>query len=106
MRLAASGDLHDERLWTPIAAASAGSGNTTALVGTPDQVAEAVVRYYQLGVGGVLLRGFDPYADTEDYGRELIPLIREKVAAVDARYTLVAHGRRKRRRRVTNACFS
>jgi len=84
VRLAASGDLHDERLWTPIAGASAGSGNTTALVGTSDQVAEAVVRYYQLGVGGVLLRGFEPYADTEDYGRELIPLIREKVAAVDA----------------------
>ena len=84
VRLAASGDLHDERLWTPIAGASAGSGNTTALVGTPDQVADAVVRYYQLGVGGVLLRGFDPFADTQDYGRELIPLIREKVAAVDA----------------------
>ena len=84
MRLAAGGDVHDERLWTPIAGASAGSGNTTALVGTPDQVADAVVRYYRLGVGGVLLRGFDPFADTEDYGRELIPLIREKVAAIDA----------------------
>ena len=84
VRLAAGGDVHDERLWTPIAGASAGSGNTTALVGTPEQVADALVRYYQLGVGGVLLRGFDPFADTEDYGRELIPLIREKVAAIDA----------------------
>ena len=80
-RLAARGDVHDERLWTPIAGASSGSGNTTALVGTPEQVADAVARYYDIGVSGVLLRGFDPVADAREYGRELIPLIREKVAA-------------------------
>jgi hypothetical protein len=33
------GDVHDERLWVPIAAAADASGNTTALVGTPEQVA-------------------------------------------------------------------
>jgi alkanesulfonate monooxygenase len=84
VRLAQRGEVHDERLWTPIAGAADGSGNTTALVGTPDQVADAVVKYYELGVSGVLLRGFDPVADAEDYGRELIPLIRKRVAAIDA----------------------
>lgn len=84
VNLAAGGDVHDERLWTPIAGASAGSGNTTALVGTPEQVADAVARYYEIGVRGVLLRGFNPVADAEDYGRELIPLIRAKVEALDA----------------------
>jgi alkanesulfonate monooxygenase len=84
VKLAASGDVHDERLWTPIAGASAGSGNTTALVGTPEQVADAVARYYEIGVRGVLLRGFNPLADAEEYGRELIPSIREKIAALDA----------------------
>ena len=83
VKLAARGDVHDERLWTPIAGASAGSGNTTALVGTPEQVADAVARYYEIGVRGVLLRGFNPLADAEDYGHELIPLIREKIAALD-----------------------
>jgi alkanesulfonate monooxygenase SsuD/methylene tetrahydromethanopterin reductase-like flavin-dependent oxidoreductase (luciferase family) len=58
--------------------------------GTPDQVADAVVKYYALGVSGVLLRGFDPVADAEDYGRELIPLIRKKVAAADGHATSVA----------------
>ena len=84
VKLAARGDVHDERLWTPIAGASAGSGNTTALVGTPEQVADAVARYYEIGVRGVLLRGFDPVADAEEYGRELIPLIRDRIAALDA----------------------
>ena len=92
VRLAQRGDVHDERLWTPIAGAADGSGNTTALVGTPDQVADALVKYYALGVSGVLLRGFDPVADAEDYGRELIPLIRKKVAAADANATPVPTG--------------
>ena len=78
------GEIQDERLWIPIAAASGGSGNSTALVGTPGQVAEAIVRYYDLGVRGVLIRGFDPFNDTVEYGRELIPAIRELVAERDA----------------------
>ena len=85
VRLAAGGEVHDERLWTPIAGASDGSGNTTALVGTPDQVADAVARYYEIGVAGVLLRGFDPLNDAAEYGRELIPAIRARIAAIDAR---------------------
>ena len=78
------GAVQDERLWVPIAAASGGSGNSTALVGTPDQVAEAIVRNYDLGVRGVLIRGFDPLHDTVAYGRELIPAIRSMVAERDA----------------------
>ena len=78
------GEIQDERLWVPIAAASGGSGNSTALVGTPDQVAEAIVRYYDLGVRGVLIRGIDPLHDTVAYGRELIPAMRTMVAERDA----------------------
>ncbi len=79
LRLAEAGEIHDERLWTPLAAAAGGSGNTTALVGTPAQVADAILAYRQLGVEGVLIRGFDPLNDAVDYGRELIPRIREAV---------------------------
>jgi len=82
-RLIDDGEVQDERLWVPLAAAANGSGNTTALVGTPEQVAEAIARYYDLGISGVLIRGFDPFNDAVEYGRELIPLIREKVAARD-----------------------
>jgi alkanesulfonate monooxygenase len=82
-RLIEDGEVHDERLWVPLAAAAGGGGNTTALVGTPEQVAEAIARYYDLGVSGVLIRGFDPFEDAVEYGRELIPWIRQKVAARD-----------------------
>ncbi|MEQ8857044.1 MAG: LLM class flavin-dependent oxidoreductase [Pseudomonadales bacterium] len=77
------GEIQDERLWVPIAAAAGGSGNTTALVGTPAQVADAIARYYALGISGVLLRGFDPVTDTERFGQELIPEIRRRIAAAD-----------------------
>lgn len=73
-------DVHDKRLWTPIAAAVGGQGNTTALVGTPEQVAEALLDYYDLGVTTLLIRGFDPLNDAIEYGRELIPLVQAEVA--------------------------
>jgi alkanesulfonate monooxygenase len=76
-------DVHDKRLWTPIAAAVGGSGNSTALVGTPEQVAESLLDYYELGVSTLLIRGFDPLADAVEYGRELIPLVRAEVARRD-----------------------
>ena len=76
-------DVHDKRLWTPIAAVVGGAGNTTALVGTPEQVAESLLDYYDLGVTTLLIRGFDPLNDAVEYGRELIPLVRAEVARRD-----------------------
>jgi len=64
----------------PIAAAAGGAGNTTALVGTAEQVAEALLDYYDIGVTTLLIRGFDPMNDAVDYGRELIPRVRAAVA--------------------------
>ena len=82
-RLIDEGEVHDERLWVPIAAAAQGSGNSTALVGTPEQVAEAIAKYYDLGAAGVLIRGFDPFNDAIEFGKELIPWIRDKVRQRD-----------------------
>lgn len=77
---AEQGDVVDKRLFTAIAAATGARGNTSALVGTPAQVAEALLDYYELGVTTFLVRGFDPYDDVIDYGRELIPTVRAEVA--------------------------
>ena len=74
------GELHDRALWTPVAKAVGAYGNTTALVGTPETVAEALLDYVDIGVTTLLIRGFDPYDDAVDYGRTLIPLVREEVA--------------------------
>jgi alkanesulfonate monooxygenase len=83
VEFARQAEVHDKRLWTPIAAAAGGAGNTTALVGTPAQVAESLLDYYDLGVTTLLIRGFDPLNDALDYGRELIPLVRAEVARRD-----------------------
>jgi alkanesulfonate monooxygenase len=76
-------EVHDKRLWTPIAAAMGGAGNTTALVGTPEQVAESLLDYYDIGCTTLLIRGFDPLNDALEYGHELIPRVRAEVARRD-----------------------
>lgn len=81
---AAQGARLDKRLWTEMAALTGASGNSTSLVGTPDQVAEALLDYYDLGVTTFLIRGFDPLEDAFQYGRDLIPRVRTLVAERDA----------------------
>ena len=81
---AAESEIHDERLWMAIAEATGARGNSTCLVGTAEQVAESCLKYYEMGIEGILLRGFNPLEDAAEYGRELIPRIREGAAAIDA----------------------
>lgn len=81
---AAQADIHDERLWMPLATAYQAQGNTTCLVGTAEQVADSLLAYYRLGVTGFLIRGFNPLEDAIDYGRELIPRLRAGAARIDA----------------------
>lgn len=85
MRFALERDVHDERLWMPIARATGALGNTSCLVGTPEQVAEAILKYYTLGVDSFLIRGFDPLNDTIEFGRELIPRIKAGALEIDRR---------------------
>ncbi len=81
---AANGKVVDERLWTGIAALTRAAGNSTGLVGTPEQVRDALLKYWELGVTTFLIRGFDPIQDALQYGRELIPLVRAAVAEREA----------------------
>ncbi len=82
---AEKGTRLDKLLWTAVAQEIGGRSNSTALVGTPEQVADALLDYYDLGVTTFLIRGFDPLEDATDYGRELIPrthaLVAERIAA-------------------------
>ena len=81
---AAQGSRLDKRLWTGVAAITGAAGNSPGLVGTPEQVADALLDYYDLGVTTFLIRGFDPLDDAIAYGRDLIPLVRELVAQREA----------------------
>ncbi|MDT9686236.1 LLM class flavin-dependent oxidoreductase [Streptomyces sp. TRM76323] len=82
--IAEAGERYDRALWTPTAAATGGAGNSNALVGTPETVAQALLDYYDLGVDILSARGYDLLDDAIDFGRYVIPLVREEVAKRDA----------------------
>lgn len=77
---ASRGEVHDRALWTPTAAATGAAGNSTALVGSPETVAAALLDYVDIGVTTLLIRGYDPFDDVAGYGRDLLPLVRAEVA--------------------------
>jgi alkanesulfonate monooxygenase len=81
---ASQGDRHDKRLWTAMARETGAQGNSTSLVGTVDQVADALLDYYDLGVTTFLIRGFEPLEDAVAYG-ELIARTQELVGERDRR---------------------
>ena len=81
LEAAALGDRPEGRLYTAIARATGARGNTTALVGTPEQVAAALLDYHDLGVTTFLIRGFDPLEDALEYGRTLLPATRRLLRA-------------------------
>ena len=77
IEMSAGQDVYDERLWMKVANLTGAAGNSTALVGTPEQVAEAMLRYYDLGITTLLLKGFDPLPDAVEFGEKLLPLVRQ-----------------------------
>jgi alkanesulfonate monooxygenase len=83
LEAAAAGDVHDTRLYTAIAEATGARGNTTALVGTAEQVAESLLAYVDIGVTTILLRGFDPLEDAREYAG-IVSRVRAEVARRDS----------------------
>src|SRR5690606_4114974 len=84
LAIAEQGERHDRALWTVTAKVTGGAGNSTALVGTPETVAAALMDYYDLGVRILSARGYDLLEDAKEFGREVIPLVRAEVAKRDA----------------------
>jgi alkanesulfonate monooxygenase len=70
-------EIHDKRLWTPLAKTPTAAGNSTALVGSYEQIAEALLDYVAIGVSTLLIRGYDPEGDAADYAR-IITLVRDQ----------------------------
>lgn len=81
LEAASGGAVRDRNLWTEVAAAIGAGHNSTALVGTPEQVAESLADYRELGIDTFLIRGFDPLEDAAEYGRSLMPATRAAIAA-------------------------
>jgi alkanesulfonate monooxygenase len=81
LEAAKGGPVRDKRLWTEVAAAIGAGHNSTALVGTAEQVADTLADYWAIGVTTFLIRGFDPLEDAEAYGRTLLPATRAAIRA-------------------------
>jgi alkanesulfonate monooxygenase len=80
---AEQGERFDRALYTGTARASGGAGNSNALVGTPETVAEALLDYVDLGADILSARGYELLDDAVEFGREVIPLVRAEVARRD-----------------------
>jgi len=78
--VAEKGDLHDRALWTPLAKELKGAGSTTALVGSYETVAQALLDYTEIGCDLLSIRGWDVYNDMVDYARYVLPLVRQELA--------------------------
>jgi alkanesulfonate monooxygenase len=93
LEIAERGDVHDRALWMRTAAVTGAMGASTALVGSYETVAAAILDYVDLGADLISIRGYDNLNDAIDYGRYLIPLVRQELAhreATGQRGTVVA----------------
>jgi alkanesulfonate monooxygenase len=77
---ARQGTRLERHLFTGVAAVTGAQANSIGLVGTGEQIAEVLMEYYDLGVTTFLIRGFDPFDDVVDYGKNLIPQVRALAA--------------------------
>jgi alkanesulfonate monooxygenase len=80
MSFADAGDVLDKRLWTGATRASQTFSTPMlppVLVGTPEQVVDAIGDYYDMGITGFLTSGFDASTDAPLFGQEIIPLLRK-----------------------------
>jgi alkanesulfonate monooxygenase len=73
-------ELYDRALWTRTAAVTNAAGASTALVGSPETVAAAILDYIDQGASLVSIRGYDTLADAVDYSRSVLPLVRQELA--------------------------
>jgi alkanesulfonate monooxygenase len=80
LEIARRQDRHDRALWTPTTTATGGLGASSALVGSYETVAAAILDYVDLGADLVSIRGYDNLNDAIDYGRYVIPLVRQELA--------------------------
>jgi alkanesulfonate monooxygenase len=75
----------DRALWYPTVTATNARGASTALVGSPQTVADSLLDYADLGAELISIRGYDNLNDAIDYGRYVLPRIREGLRERESR---------------------
>jgi alkanesulfonate monooxygenase len=67
-----------ERLWNGISLVRVNLG--TAIVGTPQQVADELLRYWELGIDEFILSGFPHVEECERIASDVLPLLRARTS--------------------------
>jgi alkanesulfonate monooxygenase len=69
-------------LWNGISVVRVNCG--TAIVGTPEQVADELLGYWRLGIDEFILSGFPHLEECRRVAESVLPVLREKIAASGA----------------------
>ncbi|KAJ5585159.1 uncharacterized protein N7459_004959 [Penicillium hispanicum] len=77
LEIAARGEIQDRALWYPTVTATNARGASTALVGSPQTIADSILDYVDLGAELISIRGYDNLNDAIDYGRYVLPKVRQ-----------------------------
>jgi alkanesulfonate monooxygenase len=77
-------DIQDKCLWLGLNKAKGGAGHFVSLVGSGEQIADALLDYYDLGVRSFLFHGYDIANDPKRFGQALIPCLRDGIARREA----------------------
>ncbi|KAH8673862.1 alkanesulfonate monooxygenase [Xylariales sp. PMI_506] len=79
LEIAQRGEVQDRALWYPTVTATGARGASTALVGSPQTLIDSILDYVDLGCELISIRGYDNYNDAVDYGRYILPGVREEL---------------------------
>lgn len=85
LEIAARGEVQDRALWFPTVTATNARGASTALVGSPQTIADSILDYVDLGAELISIRGYDNLNDAIDYGRFVLPKVREGLRERESR---------------------
>jgi alkanesulfonate monooxygenase len=85
LEIAARGEVQDRALWYPTVTATNARGASTALVGSPQTIVDSLLDYVDLGAELISIRGYDNLNDAIDYGRFVLPKVREALRERESR---------------------
>ncbi|OTA92762.1 hypothetical protein M434DRAFT_386706 [Hypoxylon sp. CO27-5] len=77
LEIAKRGEVQDRALWYPTVTATGARGASTALVGSFQTIVDSLLDYVDLGAELISIRGYDNLNDAIDYGRYILPKVRE-----------------------------
>ncbi|OTB03689.1 hypothetical protein M426DRAFT_321615 [Hypoxylon sp. CI-4A] len=83
--IAKRGEVQDRALWYPTVTATNARGASTALVGSVQTIVDSLLDYVDLGAELISIRGYDNLNDAIDYGRFVLPRVREALKEREAK---------------------